>query len=356
MEKMNEPLLPQVNTLPPGTMHYIGAMRNGPVGVSSYRYALTELSVSEGTETAHWHPQKNTSEVSWINVDGVHDTDFLKEFHALYQLHPIVQEDIANTTQRPKVEEYQNGIYLVLRMLFYEESRKEIRTEQVSLFLGRNYVLSFQEHTEDVFDPIRDRLKRDQGRLRKNKADYLFYALLDTIVRSYYTVLEGVEDQIDDLEDHIYEDNSREVIQEIQKLKKLLIFLRKSIFPLREAINQIERNQEQDFIGKKTLLFFRDMQDQILQVTDQLESYRDTLSNLHDLHLALNGHKMNQVMKLLTIISTIFIPLTFIAGVYGMNFKHMPELDWANGYFMVLGVMGLLSIVLIWFFKRKDWF
>ncbi|MEO0473736.1 MAG: magnesium/cobalt transporter CorA, partial [Bacteroidota bacterium] len=292
----------------------------------------------------------------WINVDGVHDTDFLKEFHSLYNLHPIVQEDITNTTQRPKVEEYDNGVYLVLRMLSYDVEKKEINTEQVSLFLGAGYVLTYQERTEDVFDPIRQRIQLNQGRLRKTKADYLFYALLDTIVRNYYSVLEGIEDQIDEIEDRIYEDNAREVIQEIQKLKKVLIFLRKSIFPLREVINQIERTHDHAFIQQKTLLFFRDLQDQMFQITDLIESFRDTLSNLHDLHLALNGHKMNQVMKLLTIISTIFIPLTFIVGVYGMNFKHMPELDWQNGYFMVLGIMGLLTVLLIWFFKRKDWF
>ena len=233
--------------------------------------------------------------------------------------------------------------------------KQEIDTEQISLFLGKGFVLTFQEKTEDVLEPIRNRLRGSIGRLRKNKEDYLFYAILDVIIRNYFVVLEGIEDQINDLEDKIYEDVSREVISDIQRLKKVLIFLRKSVLPLREVVNRAERNLENDFIQKKTLLFFRDLQDQITHSMDLIDTYRDILNNLHDLHISLNGHKMNQVMKVLTVVSTIFIPLTFIVGVYGMNFQNIPELAWQNGYFMVWGIMAILSISLIYIFKRISW-
>lgn len=339
----------------PGTLTYVGESREQPIKVSVFAYDEAHLEEISETRDIDLSSHLESQKVSWINIDGIHELDFIKQIGDSFKLHPLILEDIVNTAQRPKLEEYENGLYLVLKMISYDEKKQEIDTEQVSLFLGKNYVLTFQEKTEDVLEPIRKRLKGSQGKLRKNKADYLFYAILDVIVRHYFVVLEGIEDQINELEDKIYEDVSREVIEDIQRLKRVLIFLRKSVLPLREVINQIVRSLEHQFIQKKTLLYFRDLQDQLNQIVELNETYRDILSNLHDLHISLNGHKMNQVMKVLTVVSTLFIPLTFIAGVYGMNFQNMPELGWKYGYFLVWGIMAFMVFMLILYFRKKSW-
>ncbi|MEL6253198.1 MAG: magnesium/cobalt transporter CorA [Bacteroidota bacterium] len=341
--------------LAPGTLTYVGEKRIQPSKLSIFSFNEQELSENSKANFDDLSSEAENSKVSWINVDGIHELDFVKKVGEIFRLHPLILEDIVNTTQRPKLEEYENGLYVVLKMISYEASEQEIDTEQISLFLGKGFVLTFQEKTADVLEPIRNRLRRSLGRLRKNKEDYLFYAILDVIIRNYFVVLEGIEDQINELEDWIYEDVSKEVIADIQSLKKALIFLRKSVLPLRELVNRVERNLENNFIQKKTLLFFRDLQDQISHSMDLIDTYRDILNNLHDLHISLNGHKMNQVMKVLTVVSTIFIPLTFIAGVYGMNFQNMPELTWENGYFFVLGIMAALAISLVFVFKKRSW-
>lgn len=342
---------------PPGTVVYIGEPRTHQVSLSVYRYNEQKLYTPDETASDGWTLQHHGEEpwVSWINIDGIHDSILIKEIGQAYQLHPLILEDIANTTQRPKLEEYDNGFYLVLKMISYKKETKELDIEQVSLYLGQDYVLTFQEKPEDVLDPIRTRLQKNQGRLRKKGADYLFYALVDVIISNYFLALEGIEDQINELEERINEDVSMELIQDIQRMKKTLIFLNKSVFPLREVIGRMERLDELNLIHPKTILFFRDLQDQLFHILDLAETFKDILSNLHDLHLALNGHKMNQVMKVLTIVSTIFIPLTFIAGIYGMNFQFMPELSWKNGYFLVWGLMGMITVGLLVLFKKKSW-
>lgn len=341
--------------LAPGTLTYVGEKRTDASKLSIFSYNIEELHELPDANFQDLTVEAENAKISWINIDGIHELDFIRQVGSIFHLHPLILEDIVNTTQRPKLEEYENGLYLVLKMISYQAEKQEIDTEQVSLFLGKGYVLTFQEKTEDVLEPIRQRLRESIGRLRKNKEDYLLYAILDVIVRNYFLVLEGIEDQINELEEKIYEDVSKEVITDIQSLKKVLIFLRKSVLPLREVVNRVERNLEKEFITKKTLLFFRDLQDQISHIMDGVETSRDILNNLHDLHISLNGHKMNQVMKVLTVVSTIFIPLTFIAGIYGMNFQNMPELAWENGYFLVWGLMSVLGLSLVYIFRKKAW-
>ena len=341
--------------LPPGTLAYIGAPKDHKVNISIFRYnkeACNEIPHAQRDECL---PQEESPYICWINIDGIHDLNLIADIGKEYHLHPLILEDIVNTTQRPKVEEYDNGIYMVLKMISFDKESREIDTEQISLFLGKNYVLTFQEKPADVLGPIRNRLQNNLGRIRKNGPDYLFYALIEIIISNYFRVLEGLEDKIDELEDELNEDLSSNIIQRIQKLKRELIFMRKSVYPLREMLGLLERNPS-IFIIKKTQLFLRDLQGQTYNISEMVETYRDILSNLHDLHLSLNGHKMNEVMKLLTIISTIFIPLTFIAGIYGMNFENMPELKWPWGYGLVWLSMIIITMILVVYFKIKKWF
>lgn len=340
---------------PPGSILYVGEPRQRKVDVSIYRYHETDLEEIKQAQQSDWSQSISEESVSWINLDGIHDLDLVKQLGEYFELHPLVLEDIVDTTQRPKIEEYDNGLFVVLKVISYQEVGKKLETEQLSLFLGKEYVLTFQEKTEDVFDPIRKRLLQNKGRVRKQKADYLFYALMDLIIGNYFLVLEEIEDQINVLEDRIHDNVSIELIKEIQQLKKALIFLNKSVYPLREVINYLERRQEAAFIQQKTLIFFRDLQDQLFNIIELIETFRDVLSNMHDLHLALNGHRMNQVMKVLTVVSSIFIPLTFIAGIYGMNFQHMPELAWKNGYFFAWGLMAIIAVILLLIFRKKSW-
>lgn len=339
---------------PPGTLAYIGKPQTQSPGITIFRYNEADLVEIHDAGSNDWISDE-PNKISWINIDGIHDLDLIRQIGAAYQLHSLVLEDIVNTTQRPRLEEYGNGLYLVLKMVSYDESSGEINTEQVSLFWSENYVLTFQEKAEDVFDPIRKRLKQNTGRLRKKGADYLFYALIDIVISNYFAVLEGIEDQIDQLEERLHESVSPTIIQEIQTLKRNLIFFRKSVMPLREVMNQFSRAEEFPTFDKQNLIYIRDLQGQLIQVLDLMETYREILSNLYDFYFALNGQRMNEIVKVLTIVSSIFIPLTFIAGIYGMNFQYMPELAWKYGYYIILGILGLITLVLLIIFRRKSW-
>ena len=296
----------------------------------------------------------NTPGVSWLDIDGVHQNETLESVGTQINLHPLVIEDIHNTYQRPKVEDYDDYLYIVLKMISWGEDSKEIQAEQVSLILGPNYVLSFKEDPGDIFDPIRQRLREGKGRIRKLGADYLAYSLLDQVVDNYFHVLENLGEQIEDLEEELVTNPDASTMQTIHHLKRELIFLRKSVWPLREAISSLERG-ESDLFQPETLVYLRDVYDHTIQVIDTIETFRDMVSGMLDMYLSGISNRMNEVMKVLTIIATIFIPLTFIAGIYGMNFVNMPELQWPWGYFMVWGVMIAIVIVMVIYFKRKGW-
>lgn len=296
----------------------------------------------------------NKPGVTWLDIDGVHQTEILEAVGAHANLHPLVIEDIHNTYQRPKVEDYEDYLYIVLKMISWDGDANEVRAEQVSLILGKNYVLSFKEDPGDIFDPIRQRLRESKGRIRKMGADYLAYSLLDQVVDHYFLILENLGEQIEDLEEELITNPDASTLQTIHHLKRELIFLRKSVWPLREAISSLERG-ESPLFQSDTLVYLRDVYDHAIQVIDTIETFRDMVSGMLDIYLSSVSNRMNEVMKVLTIIATIFIPLTFIAGIYGMNFVNMPELQWPWGYFMVWGVMIIIFIGMLIFFKRKKW-
>jgi magnesium transporter len=278
----------------------------------------------------------------------------LEELGNIYGLHPLVLEDILNTDQRPKMEDYGDYLYFVLRN-FSEESNGYLISEQVSIILGKNFVLSFREKESAIFEPIQERLAGNKGRIRKSGADYLLHAIIDNIVDNYFISLEALEEEIESLENELIQRTPPATLSKIHSLKRKLIFIRKSLSPLREAISALERSDSL-LIGESTEIYFKDIFDHVIAIIDSVETFRDMLSGMLDIYLSSVSNRLNEVMKVLTIIATIFMPLTFIAGVYGMNFKHMPELDWRWGYFGVLGLMLVVALSMIFYFKKKKWF
>jgi magnesium transporter len=292
--------------------------------------------------------------VLWLNLDGLFDTELIKAIGEKFGLHPLLLEDIVSVDQRPKVDEYEENLFVVLKMLSYNEDNEEIVSEQVSFVLGKDYVLSFQEREGDVFDSVRDRIRTMKGRMVNSGPDYLLYALVDTIVDNYFIILEKLGERLEDLEEEIIDNPSESKLKKLYWLKQEMIFLRKSIWPIRELISRLERD-ETGLVRPSTRMYIKDVYDHTIQIIDTIESYRDTLASLMDIYLSGVNNKISAVMKVLTIISTIFIPLTFIVGVYGMNFEHMPELKWAYGYYLIWGIMGAMGMAMLVFFRRKRW-
>ncbi|HEY3347648.1 MAG TPA: magnesium/cobalt transporter CorA [Nitrospirota bacterium] len=341
--------------LPPGSPVHIGESRTGAVEVELVRYDEASLDERRINTVSECVNLKGMPGITWVNVDGVHDVDILKSVGDCFGLHPLVLEDIANTDQRPKMEEYEGYIYLVCRMLSISKSG-EIASEQVSVIIGPGFVLSFQEEEKegDVFDRVRDRIKANKGKIRKMGADYLAYALLDSVVDNYFDVLETFGERLDDLEEAVVGAPTRETVREIQALKKEMVFLRRSIWPLREVISGLLRS-ETGLIADGTHIYLRDVYDHTVHIMDTVETFRDMLSGMLDIYLSSLSNRMNEVMKVLTIIATIFIPLTFLAGVYGMNFKYLPELELHWGYFAFWGICFATAVGMIIYFKRKHW-
>ena len=340
--------------LPPGTPVYVGEKKEERVKITVLDYDETQYQEKEMEKIEDCFPFKDTPTVTWINIDGIHRVDLIEKMGKNFGLHPLIQEDIVNTEQRPKIEDFGPYIYVVLRMFIYDEESDEIKSEQVSLILGSNYVISFQERPGDIFDPIRDRIRNQKGRIRKMSADYLVYSLIDTIVDHYFIILEKLGERIEELESELVPDPKPEILQELYKLKREMIYLRKLIWPLREVINALGK-KESPLLQESSTIYFRDVYDHTIQVIDTVEIYRDMLSGMHDTYLSSVSYRMNEVMKVLTIIATIFIPLTFIAGIYGMNFEFMPELKWRWAYFVVWGIIVVMALLMVFYFKRKKW-
>jgi magnesium transporter len=299
-------------------------------------------------------PLKATPTVSWINIDGLHDVEIIEKIGRHFAIHPLILEDILNTNQRPKQEDFGDGLFIVLKMLSYDEKNQCIKPEQVSLILGENYVISFQEAIGDVFDPIRDRIRSAKGRIRTMGPDYLIYSLVDAIVDGYFLILEKIGDRIEVLEEELVTNPSQATLHQIHEMKREMIFLRRNIWPLRELISGLDRG-ESSLIKDTTQVYLRDVYDHTIQVIDTVESFRDMVAGMLDIYLSSLSNRMNAIMKVLTIIATIFIPLTFVAGIYGMNFEHMPELKWKYGYAGVWGLMIVIFLGMMVYFKRKKW-
>ena len=292
--------------------------------------------------------------VTWIDVSGISHVDHLEELGECFHLHPLVLEDILNVDQRPKIEDYEDYLFIVLKTISRVPEGDEIEAAQVSLILGANFVLSFHENDEDLFKPVRERLITAKGRIRKAGADYLAYALIDLIVDHYFVILEEFGEQVEFLEDEVVSRAVPATLQTVHRLKNQMILLRRSLWPLREVIARLDR-RESPLIQDATGVYFKDVYDHTIIAIDTVETYRDILSGLLDIYLSSVSNRLNEIMKVLTIIATIFMPLTFLAGVYGMNFKYMPELEWHYGYFACMAFMALLAGGMLLYFKKRKW-
>jgi len=340
--------------LPPGALVYIGEKKLEKVRVKIMSYDLERCEERQTESAAECAPFWDAPSVTWLNVDGIHDAGLIQELGSCYGIHPLTLEDIMTPSQRPKLEDYGNYLYLVVRMLHPRQEGGNERFEQVSMVIGPNFLLSFLEDVGDVFDQVRERIRSGKGRIRGLGPDYLAYSLLDAIVDEYFLDLEKIGDEIEHLEDEILHEPQTSTVQRIHQLKREMIFLRKSVWPLREAIARLER-RESPLVRETTTVFLKDVYDHTIQVIDAVETFRDMLTGMLDTYLTSVSNRMNEVMKVLTLIATIFMPLTFIAGVYGMNFDFMPETGWRWGYFAVLGVMAAVAGVMIAFFKKRKW-
>src|ERR1051326_9197830 len=339
--------------LPPGTVVYSGDDQTAKVKLSLIQFNERELFEKDFYDVDDCFSQTAVDKVTWINVDGIHDTEIIKKMGEKFGIHSLTLEDVANNEQRPKFEEYDTYLASVMKMISYSG---EIHSEQLSvILLDNNTVLSFQEADGgDAFDIIRTRIRTGKGRVRKMGADYLAYCLIDAVVDLYFVVLEKIGDRIEILEEELVNDPNKQTMKLLHAMKREMIFLRKAVWPMRELINNFERC-ESKLIKKPTRLFLRDLYDHTIRVIDTVETFRDLLSGMMDIYLSSVSNRMNEVMKVLTIISTIFIPVAYIAGIYGMNFKYMPELDSPYGYWITWGIMGAIMLGMVIYFKKRKW-
>ncbi|MCF8094735.1 MAG: magnesium/cobalt transporter CorA [Desulfobacteraceae bacterium] len=338
----------------PGSLVYIGDEEKALIRISVIDYTeegVVETELDDLTACAEYAAGES---VTWINISGIHDPKMIEELGRIFNLHPLLLEDVLNTETRPKLDDYDDSLFAVLKMIDYDPDIRELDHEQVSLVIKKGVVISMQERVGDVFDPVRERIRKAKGRIRRSGADYLAYALIDMIVDHYFTILEQIGGQIEELQDKVAADPDQEVVQDIHRYKHQIIYLRKAVWPVREIIATLLRD-ESHLIGSDVRLYLRDVYDHTIQVVDTVETYRDILSGVLDIYLTSVSNKMNEVMKVLTVIATIFIPLTFLAGVYGMNFQYMPELAWRYSYPVIWAVFLAIFAAMIWWFKRKKW-
>ncbi len=340
--------------LPPGTLVHIGERKAEKVRITIIDYDETQFQEKEVETIEECFSFKDTPTVTWINIEGLHQLEIIEKIGKHFNIHPLVLEDIANTEQRPKMEDFDDYIFLILKMLCFEEDENVVKAEQVALILGSNFIISFEEDEGDVFNPVRERIGNGKGRIRKTGPDYLTYALIDVIVDGYFLILERIGDRIEDLEEDLLGEPRPETMQTIHSLKGEMLLFRKSVWPLREVISRMERG-ESVLIRESTGIYLRDVYDHTIHVIDTIETFRDLLSGLLDLYISSVSNKMNEIMKVLTIIATIFIPLTFIAGVYGMNFRYMPELEWRSGYPIALLVMLIIGVGMAIYVRKRGW-
>lgn len=337
----------------PGTVTYVGTKNESETQIEVIDYNTEHFERIQSRVPEDAFAFEEEDRVTWINVDGLSQTAEIEKLGKYYELHPLTIEDIVNTNQRPKIDEFQDYFYVVAKMLYYK-SDGQLEYEHISLVLGKNYVLSFQEAGGDVFDGVRERLSNAKGRIRSRGSDYLVFALLDAIVDHYFIVVEELSDRIEFLEEQLLgaQPNDETTFQ-IQELKRTMLRIRRAVFPLREVVSRLEKADH--IVQEQTINYIRDLHDHLVQVSENIEVYREMTWGLMDMYMTTISNKMNEVMKVLTIMSSIFIPLTFLAGIYGMNFEFMPELQWKYAYPVLLCLMLLLIIFMLIYFRRKRW-
>jgi magnesium transporter len=341
--------------LPPGTLVHTGDATGAQARVAMLEYDADQVTEREITRVGDCLPDRQGETNRWISVYGLGQLETLEALGQVFGLHPLVLEDIANTDQRPKMEDYGEYLYIVLKVLTYDERRREIAGEQVSLILGERVILSFQESAgNDYFDHVRERLRAAKGKIRKQGVDYIAYALMDAVVDNYFVLLEKLGEHVDIIEDELVLNPQTQTIRSIHKLKREMIFLRRSVWPVREVVSSMERAGS-SLVRESTLIYLRDVYDHTMHAIDTIETLRDMLSGMVDIYLSSITNRLNEVMKVLTVITTLFIPPGLIAGIYGMNFHAMPELDWPWGYPLALAMMVVLGGAMYWFFRRRKW-
>ena len=342
--------------MPPGTLTHVGEKKTEKVRITItiMDYDATYYEENEITDVEECFQFRDKTSVTWINVNGVHDPEVIEKIGKFFDIHPLTLEDILNTGHRPKIEDFEDYLYIVLKMLSFDIQENDIKSEQVSLVLGNNYVISFQEKEGDVFNPIRNRIKNSKGRIRKMSADYLAYAIIDAVVDNYYIILEKNNEKIEALEEELVTNPTPKILHLIHDLKREMLFIRKSIWPLREAVNSMERG-ESPLIHDSTQVYLRDLYDHTIQIIETVNTLREMISGILDIYLSSISNRMNEVMKTLTIFAAIFIPLTFLAGIFGMNFEYMPELKLRWAYPTLLITMLILGVSLFVYFKKKNW-
>lgn len=341
--------------LPPGSIIHVGEQKIEKVKITLTEYDEKKVETFEINSVEEIDPYTDTPQVTWVSVSGLHDTELIKQIGEKFNIHPLVLEDILNTETRPKIEMTDDYIFIAMKMLTYNSNESQIDTEQVSFILGNTFVFSFLEKSDNIFNPIKDRITNNFGRVRKQASDYLFYALMDVVVDQYFLLLEQIEQSIESLDDEVITNADRSQIEKIYNLKNKMLLTRRSLWPLRELFTRLIR-EEPKLINKKIVPYLRDLLDHTIQITETIELQREITNGLMETHLSMMNFKMNEVMKVLTVIATIFIPLTFIVGIYGMNFPNMPEMKWPWAYFALWGVMIGLSLLMLYFFKKKNWF
>ncbi len=339
--------------LSPGTLIHVGEQKAPTVDISFHQYNNSEV-IEQKSVPIKNIPYPGDKQITWLQVSGIHDVEIIETIGKQYSLHPLLLEDILNTEQRPKVEDYTDYLFIVLKTLDFDEETSGIRSDQIALVIGKNLLISFHEHERGFFNPIRERIQSGKGRIRKMGTDYLAYALMDVVIDNYFVTLEKLGSRIDDIEKSLLKNPSVEVLHNINFIKREMVFLRKNIWPVRELVATLER-RESPIIHQHTVIYLRDLYDHIIQAIDTIESMRDVLTGMLDVYLSSMSNKTNEVIKVLTIIATIFIPLTFVVGIYGMNFEFMPELTWQYGYPAVMFIMLLSAGGMLLYFKRKNW-
>lgn len=340
--------------LPAGELISLGEERGGACELLHLVYDERTFS-EKRVELANFTIEENRPKVNWLKVTGLSPLDSIRKIGELFDLHGLILEDIVSTDQRPKVDHFNGCLFVVVRLPTYNHSRHELSLEQVSIILKDNWVISFEEQAGMIFNPILDRLRHQKGRIRSRQGDYLLYSLLDAVVDNYYPLLEKIGEQIEEAEGRAAAEPSPRTLQLINHLKKDMIFLRKSILPLQELISNLIQ-EESALMGESIDKYLRDLYDHSKQISDTINIYGEIISHILEIHMTSINNRLNEVMKVLTIISTIFIPLTFLVGIYGMNFKHMPELDWRLSYPVVWVVMILTALSSVFYFKKKKWF
>lgn len=339
---------------PPGTLVHVGETKIEAARVTVITYDAEHVEEREVESVEECVRVEDRGPVSWINVDGLHEVEIIERLGACYDIHPLVLEDVLHTGHRAKLEDSDDYAYIVLKALDWDGESEAAIHEQVSVILGRGFVLSFQERKSSMLEGVTHRIREGKGRIRSRGADYLAYAIMDAVVDNYFVVLEKIGEHIEAVEEDVMKDPSADTLQELHRLREETLAARKAVWPLREVVNALLRG-ESSLFSEETHLFLRDVYDHLVEVVETLEAYRDLLGSMAETYLSVASNRMNEVMKVLTIIATIFIPITFVAGVYGMNFKYMPELAWRWAYPCALGLMALVAGVMLLYFRRRRW-